>query len=328
MPKVLLIGDLCLDLFMNIPKYPDLGGDGLADQMVEQSGGSAANTAVALAHLGVDSCLLTHTGTDHWADKVLTILSGEGVDTSRIVQEKTDKTGITFLAVTPEGERTMFTYRGANAHLSPDEISPELLTGTNMLHLSGYACLKAPQALAALKAVEIAYQHGTGISLDIGVEPAHVMGDTLRAMLPKLSLLILGVPEACTLGGTQSTSDAVHYLIDRGVQTVGLKLGKGGCQLTTRSSQIHLPGYTVNVVDTTGAGDAFSAGMIYGLVNGWDLESTGVLANAMGALATTRWGAGAALPRKAEVLRYLQSTDRQQDSSRRLNQRTAEQLVG
>lgn len=327
MPKVALIGDLCLDVFMKIHDYPAPGGDGLAEQLVEQSGGSAANTAIALAHLGVIPCLLTHTGRDHWATQVLATLSTEGVDTNRILQEKGDTTGITFLAVTPEGERTMFTYRGANAHLDPREISPEILADCAMLHLSGYACLKAPQSLAVMKAVEIAQHHGIGISLDIGVEPAHVMGETLPKLLPKLALLILGVPEACAIAATQNISDAVQFLIDQGVQTVGLKLGREGCQLTTRSFQVELPGYRVDVVDTTGAGDAFSAGMVCGLVHGWDLEATGTLANAMGALATTRWGAGAALPKKDEIIQFLISAQPPKGPPGTAIQRTIRQLT-
>ena len=92
-----------------------------------------------------------------------------------------------------------------------------------------------------------------------------------------------------------------------GVKIVGLKLGKDGCQLTTREKQIHIPGIKINVIDTTGAGDAFSAAMIYGFSQDWSLEVTGMLANSMGGLASTHWGAGAALPTTMEVVEYLKN---------------------
>ncbi|KAF0111980.1 MAG: ribokinase [Chloroflexi bacterium] len=309
--KVALIGDLCLDIFLQIPAYPEKGGDGLAEKMVKQTGGSASNTAVALAHLGCEPRLITHTGNDLWAQQILATLVGEGVIIDQVVREENESTGITFLAVTPDGERTMFTYRGANALLNPSEITPETFADISMLHLSGYACLTRPQSDAVMKAVEIAGEKGIGITLDIGVEPAYKMGDALIRMLPKLTLLILGESEACTIAATRSVSDAVNFLVDHGVKIVGLKQGKNGCQLTTREKQVHIPGFKVKTVDTTGAGDAFTAAMIFGLSQKWSLETTGLLANAMGGLAATRWGAGAALPGKQEIIQFL-STEKNQ----------------
>jgi len=139
--KIVVLGDLCLDLFMQVPFYPEKGGDGIGQSWLKQSGGSASNTAVALAHLGYAPHFFTHTGDDLWAQQLLATLSQEGVNISNIVKEEQDSVGITFLAVTPDGERTMFTYRGANSRLQPNEITPEKMAGAAMLHLSGYACL-------------------------------------------------------------------------------------------------------------------------------------------------------------------------------------------
>ncbi len=303
--KIALIGDICLDVFLQIPEYPIKGGDGLATKMVKESGGSVSNTAVALAHLGCEPTLFTHTGDDFWAQQVLMTLAQEGVNIDFVIKEEGESTGITFLAVTPDGERTMFTYRGANVLLQPSEITLDKFQEVSVLHLSGYGCLTPPQSEAIWKAVDLAFQQGIAITLDIGVEPAHVMGEKLLQLLPKLSLLILGEPEACSIAGTKDVPEAVKFLVDHGVKVIGLKLGKDGCCIITKQEQVKVPGFKVDVIDTTGAGDAFSAGMIFGLCQDWSLEKMGLLANAMGALAATRWGAGAALPERGEIIHFL-----------------------
>ena len=156
--KIALIGDLCLDIFMQVPVYPDKGGDGIAEKLVKQTGGSVSNTAIALAHLGCEPHLITHTGKDLWAQQVLATLTEEGVMIDKVIQDENESTGITFLAVTPDGERTMFTYRGANALLHRDEITPEDFADISILHISGYACLAPPQSDAVMKAIDIAHE--------------------------------------------------------------------------------------------------------------------------------------------------------------------------
>jgi len=101
---------------------------------------------------------MTHVGKDLWANQLSEILTEEGVLVDRITYEEKESTGFTFLVVTPDGERTMFTYRGANTMLSCDEITTETFTDISVLHLSGYACLKSPQFDAVTKAVDISYK--------------------------------------------------------------------------------------------------------------------------------------------------------------------------
>jgi ribokinase len=301
----LVIGDLCMDVFMQVSQYPSEGGDGSVQRIHQHAGGSAANTAMALANLGGKPVLLTHTGSDIWSQQLLPILASVGVNTGRIVREEHEPTGLTFLVVSEAAERTMFTYRGANSCLHPDEISEELFKNVDMLHASAYACLKPPQSQSVLKAVRLAVQKKVGISLDVGVEPAHHAKEILHQILPYLSLMILGEVEARTITSQATIEDAIAYLLETGVQLVGLKLGKDGCRLITKDQDIIIPGYVIDAVDTTGAGDSFCAGIIHGLTHAWDLEMTGRLANAMGALVTTHWGAGEVLPSLKEISAFL-----------------------
>lgn len=303
----LVIGDFCIDIFMEVDKYPDIGGDGAAKSLKRNLGGSASNTAIALAHMGSKPTLLTHVGSDDWSSQLINDLFEEGVSIDRIVQEVSEQTGLTMLIVTPDGERTMFTYRGANALLNPDEINERLFENIEMLHLSGYALLAEPQSTAVLKAIKEAHKRNIRISLDLGVDPAYKLGVKLKKILPKISLLILGPLEAMAISGFSSINESLNYLISQGVGTVALKLGKMGCVIATINEQIPLPGVDVDAIDSTGAGDAFSAGMILGLSNGWRNDVSGLLASTMGAIAVTRWGAGKSLPGRQEVIDFLES---------------------
>ncbi len=303
--KYVLIGDLCMDVFMQVAGYPDAGGDGTVQSMHQHAGGSAANTAIALAKLGGEPTLLTHTGSDIWAQQLLPKLKATGVRVDSIVQEHHAQTGLTFLVVSSDAERTMFTYRGANRNLHPDEILSSLFTDVDFLHISSYACLVAPQAQAVRTAVQIAAQKNIKISLDVGVEPATDARETLQELLGQLTLIVLGESEALALTQKMNLDDAIETLIQSGVQTVALKLGKDGCRIINQERDTFLPGFMVQAVDSTGAGDAFCAGMMHGLSHGWHLQMAGKFANALGALAASRWGAGEELPSLKEVSNFL-----------------------
>lgn len=303
--KYLVIGDLCVDVFMQVVAYPPEGGDGTVRRMHQHTGGSAANTAIALAKLGGVPSLLTHCGDDSWAKQVLPALQQAGVKIDHILREKEEQTGLTFLVVSQEAERTMFTYRGANRNLHPDEITASLFDDSDGLHISSYACLTKPQAEAVLKAVEIARQHNITISLDVGVEPASQAGDLLRHLLPDLSLVILGEPEALAITQQSNLADALTFLLSTGTQLIGLKLGKQGCRLINKTEDLTIPAFGVEAIDSTGAGDAFCAGMLHGVTHQWSLAMSGTLANALGALVTTQWGAGEKLPSLKEVSTFL-----------------------
>ncbi len=303
--KYVLIGDLCMDVFMQVAGYPEAGGDGTVQAMHQHAGGSAANTAIALAKLGGEPTLLTHTGSDIWAQQLLPVLEATGVRTDSIVQEKHGQTGLTFLVVSSDAERTMFTYRGANRNLHPDEILSSQFTDVDFLHISSYACLVAPQAQAVRKAVQMAVQKNIKISLDVGVEPATDARDMLQELLSHLALIVLGEAEALELTQKMTLAAAIETLIESGVQTIALKLGKDGCRIINQNQDIYLPGIPVQAVDSTGAGDAFCAGMMHGLTLGWQLQMAGSFANALGALAASRWGAGEELPTLKEVSSFL-----------------------
>ncbi len=306
MSEVVLFGDINVDVLMSIPQFPDPGGDAMAEQVTLRPGGSVANTVIVLAKLGMSTKIIGRTGDDHWADIAMQPITNVGVDVSEVSRDPHDSTGLIFIPVTRDGERTMFSYRGANIRKSSAEISSQIFSGARLLHISSYNLLESPQKVATRRALDFALTAGLGISMDIGVEPAIRIASDLVELLPSLSHIILSMEEAQRLVHKTTPGSAADELLLRGVEVVGLKLGSAGCLVADANNRHTLPGYEVVSVDTTGAGDAFCAGLLFGWMQGLSLAASGLLANALGALATTVWGCGSALPGRDEVVSLLQ----------------------
>lgn len=305
MPTAILFGDINIDILMSIGPYPEKGEDAMANRITLRPGGSIANTAIVLGKLAVETRMIGCTGVDIWADLAIDALQSSGVNTDFVVRDSNYTTGLIFIPVTSDGERTMFSYRGANIHLDPADISRAIFEDAEILHISGYNFLDSPQREATWRAIEIAQEKAIPISLDIGVEPAQKAVNALMSVLPDLSLLVLGMNEAGRLLGVKTKEDAIKGFLAEGVRTVAIKMGPDGCALANAECTYELPGIDMKTVDTTGAGDAFCGGMLFGMLNDLSLPACGSLANLLGGLATTVWGAGPLLPGVDEVLEYI-----------------------
>jgi ribokinase len=310
--EVILLGDINIDILMAIELYPEPDGDAMASQVTLQVGGSVTNTAMVLAKLGVGVSLLGCIGADLWAEMALHALEELGINVDGVSQDQRYSTGLIFIPVTRRGERTMFSYRGANTHITPEQITERALAGARWLHLSGYNFLDSPQREAAWRLAELARAAGLAISMDVGMEPALKASAEIERLLPGLDLLVLGFEEAHHLIGAVSEEDAIDRLLARGVRCIGFKLGKQGCMVAesdenAKVQRFELPAYSLPLADTTGAGDAFCAGMIFSRLHGLSLPSSGLLANSLGGLATTVWGAGPALPGALEAKKLIRN---------------------
>jgi ribokinase len=306
MPQVIALGDINLDFVAYVAYYPHPGGDGLARQAQLHSGGSAANTAMVLARCGIDVGLIARVGRDALGSQVLTELRGMGVDDRQVQYDPDLTTGVMFIAVTPEGERTMFGYRGANVRLDPALLQPSEIAGARVLHVSGYAFLESPQRDAALRALQIARQAGLKVGLDVGVEAAENLSQEVRDVLPYIDWVFPNEVEAESLTGHADGRQAVEWFLNHGLEAVGLKRGELGCVVATREGVFAVPAFNAQVEDTTGAGDSFDAGFIIGQLKGLSWRASGLLANALGGLAASVVGAGESLPGSAEVIQLLE----------------------
>jgi ribokinase len=308
--EILLLGDMNIDTFWPVPEFPVPGRDGLVDEVRFEIGGAVLNTAAFLERLGVTTRLLACIGKDRWGDCILDALVETRIQTSSLQIDRSAMTGINFTIVTPDGERTMFTHRGANAYFNPSSLKEEDFEKAALLHISGYALLEPPQKDSVWCAVEIAKQFGVPISLDTGLEPVMKRPDDFRELIKELTICISGLDEAAQLYGSGSPLEALEHFLEQGVDLVAIKLGSKGSLVADREKSLAMPCFEVNTIDTTGAGDSFSAGLIYGWQQGFALEETATLASALGALATTVYGAGLSLPKKEMVVEFLKNGKR------------------
>lgn len=308
--SVLLFGDLNVDNILTIPEIPPAGHDAYATQVETHLGGAVCNSAIILQGLRQPTRMLGCIGREHWGDYVLHELQRAGSDTRFIVRKEERGTGLIFIGVTPNGERTMFSYRGANTLIEPRDVPENILDDVSLVQLSGYIFVETPQREAGLHLVELAEAQGIPISLDTGLDPLVRQPDIARQTLSHLAICITGVEEAKLLTGRDGLKEQAAALLDYGIQLVAIKLGGQGAYLAWPHGELLLPAFQVEVKDTTGAGDAYSAGLIYGYLHGFSPCASGTLANALGGLATTY--IGSAWIGRDEVLPFLQSVQHQQ----------------
>lgn len=311
MPDVVTLGDINVDIIAHFPSYPAKGQDALASSTEFHCGGSAANTAIGLARMGLEVSLISRVGVDPWASKALDALREAGVLPTGLQRDPTAMTGLMYVVVTPDGERTILGDRGANAYTEPNEIDVDEIRDARLFHLSGYALLTDPQRSAALLALEVACRHDLTVTLDPGMSVPQAALDEMRALLPVVDIFLPSLAESQRLVGLTIPEECAEALLETGVRLVALKLGKDGCLIASKEGLIRVPGFAVETRDTTGAGDHFAAGYIAGFLGGLDWHSTAVLANAMGAVAAACTGAGMSIPSIQEVVDLLRVAGRQ-----------------
>jgi ribokinase len=291
MPDVVALGDINVDIIGRFGAYPSKGGDALADSTETHCGGSAANAAIALARLGVSTGLIARLGSDSWALKAFHCLESAGVDPGGLQRDPGAATGLMYVVVTPDGDRTILGYRGANVLTEPNEISEDYIAGARLFHLSGYALLADPQRSAALLALEMAARHKLTISLDPGLTVSQAALDEMHALLPMIDILLPNLDEAQKLSGQTAADACVEALLARGSEMVALKLGQDGCLVGSRAGLERVPGFHIEPRDSTGCGDSFAAGLIAGILGGLSRRGAAVLGNALGAITAGRVGA-------------------------------------
>lgn len=307
--EILLLGDINIDTFWPVSDFPVPGRDGLVDEVKFEIGGAVLNSAVLLDRLGMNTRLLGCIGRDRWADIILDTLVKSKINLSSVQVDHEAMTGINFTIVTPDGERTMFTHRGANVKQKPENLDESVFKKAAILHISGYALLESPQRDTVWKAVELAKHYNLPISLDTGLEPVIKRPEDFRILMKELTICVSGPEEIALLLGSHSPEEAADKLIALGIKLAAIKLGGKGSLIASKADSLATPCFEVETVDSTGAGDSFSAGILYGWLNGLNLEETATIASALGALATTVYGAGASLPDKNKIIQFFQEVN-------------------
>ena len=296
--EVLVVGDLFIDLvFSGFAELPPPGHEAFARAMIREAGGGASITASGLARLG------TKTGVIGVVDDLdgawlAKRLKSVGVDTSALHKHPTEPTGTT-VAISSGRDRTFFTYSGANLGLSELLERSDIRAALQKAQHVHFACCLDPVLLMELTAL----LHGaeTGVSLDVGWHPEWLGNEKSIHAIRQLDLFFPNEAEASVTTSQKSPDDILDAFEHMGVHHVALKMGEKGSALLINGRKVFSPPVKVDVVDTTGAGDSFDAGFIYGMLHEESPERCLEIGNICGALSTRALGGIAAFPSPAEI---------------------------
>jgi len=287
---------------------PEPGRLVLVDEMSLHTGGCAINTATALARLGLPVEVIGKIGADPFGDFLLKALAERGIETRGITRDQLVGTSATMVMVAPDGERRFVHYIGANAHLKIDDIDLSMVEAGSILHIAGSLVMPGIDGQPTAELLRHARAAGVTTFLDTVWDDTGRWMDILAPCLPHVDYFVPSLPEGQALTGLEDPTEIAHALLERGVKTVGLKMGVEGCLVMSGDGQaIRLPAFQVDVVDATGAGDAFAAGFIAGVWQGWPIEETARFATAVGALCVTGLGASGGLRSLSETVSFMET---------------------
>jgi len=305
---VLVLGDVNVDLIAMAHSWPRQGEECLTEGLKLHSGGVAANCAFALRQWGAVPHLVACVGHDPLGDMVLAKLAASGGDLRHIQRTHKALTGLLYINVTLGGQRTFFGSRGANCLVQPQPGHPALVRRAQAVSLMGYSFLDPGPTRTARQILTAARALGKFASLDAGMEPSQKIPEKILRVSRNVNLLFVSSEEAAALTGRRDARDAFRALQRAGVPEIVMKLGKRGCLLSDGAAIRIVPAFAVRAIDSTGAGDAFTAAFLQAKIRGWPANESALLANAAGAVAAGIIGAGDAAPSPKQVLKLLQRT--------------------
>lgn len=305
---VLSLGIYVVDVLGRpIDRFPDKGELALFDELEIHAGGCANNTAIALARLGVSAGAMGKVGTDAFGDLILQRLTDAGVDTAGMRQEAESRTSFTFVAVASDGERTFYHYIGANGELCEADLAWEFIRNTKILHIAGALVMPRFDGEPMANVLRKAKAFGITTSLDTAYDATGKWMATLAPCLPYVDIFMPSLVEAQHLTGLSDCQEIVQFLREiYGTETIAIKMGEQGSYAATPDEEHFVPAYAVDVVDATGAGDAYAAGFLAGTLMGWDLKARAELASATGAACVTALGTTAGIRSLEETLKICQ----------------------
>jgi sugar/nucleoside kinase (ribokinase family) len=264
--KIATVGVHVLDTHViGIESIPERSDGQLVETIRMSPAGTAGGTAVVLARLGAEVASYGALGDDAIGDTLLALLRAEGVDPSGLVRKPDQQTSASVIPVRPGGDRPAWHCIGANGAFTLDDLGP--LDGFEFVHLGGPEFLGGDAAGSLLAG---ARERGATTSLDILAPGDPDMLAWIAGALPHTDYLLPNDEQVLGFTGASSLADGARLLVERGAGCVAVTQGAKGALVVTAREVVEIPAYDVEVVDTTGCGDAFSAGFLRGLSLGLD----------------------------------------------------------
>jgi ribokinase len=302
--RIVVVGSSNTDMIIKAPRIPKPGETVLGGQFSMAAGGKGAIQAVAAARAGGDVIFIARVGADFFGERAVKSFRLDRIDASRISRDQEMPSGIALVFVGEDGQNSIAVAAGANAKLSRKDIerSEDAIAAAGILLMQ----LEIPTD-TVLAAAQIA--NANGVRVILNPAPAQKLPPEL---LKYVSILTPNEFEAELLTGIsisdhRSAELAADSLLVQGVDTALITLGPHGSFLATRGIRELVPGFSVQAVDTTGAGDVFCGALAVALSENMPMIDAVTFANAAAAISITRLGAQPSIPRRREIEKFLSS---------------------
>jgi len=317
MADIVCLGELLIDFIPTVTGL-DLG---TAEVFRKAAGGAPANVAVGLSRFGIPSAFMGKVGEDGFGRFLVGTLASAGVNVDALRFTDAARTALAFVSLRADGERDFLFYRNPSADMlfAPEDVDEDAIRRAKILHFGSISLIGEPSRSGTLHAVALAKRHGLRVSYDPNIRlplwsDAEAARSGARLGLAHAEIVKIGEEEVEFLTGISDPVAGARALWHENLSIMAVTRGAAGCMWLTKDQHGTVPGFEVQPVDTTGAGDAFMAGFLAGLVGSplealtpSAIENICVFANAAGAVTTTSRGAIPSLPDGQAVLALIAS---------------------
>jgi sugar/nucleoside kinase (ribokinase family) len=267
-PTIIAMGVHVVDVLARpVSEIPEGQGGALVEQIRATAAGTAGGTALTFAKLGAETRCAGAIGEDALGDLLLSLLRQAGIDVAMVRRRVDAQTSASVLPIRPNGDRPAFHVVGANATFTPEDVDFDAVAAADHLHLGGPEFMGGESAAKILAA---AREAGTTTSVDVLAPGDPGVFEWIAAALPHVNYFLPNDDQLRGFTGIDDLEEAGRALLERGVGTVAVTRGAEGALIIDASGTTAVPAFPIDVVDTTGCGDAFSAGFVVGRCLGRD----------------------------------------------------------
>jgi ribokinase len=300
--NIVVVGSSNTDMIIKVPRIPKPGETILGGKFTTAAGGKGANQAVAAARAGGKVTFIARVGDDLFGNQAIEGFKQDNINVENIKKDVNEPSGVALIYVDDQGENSIGVASGANAVLSIKDVDEavEKITSADILLMQLETPLETVTTAAA-----IAKQ--AGVKVILNPAPARELDDsllnTISAITPNESEveLLTGI----TVNDLSGTEKAAIKLLDRGLEIVIITLGSKGAYLKTKDQSEFVPGFSVDAVDATAAGDVFNGALAVAMAENKPIRDAVLFANAAAALSVTKLGAQPSAPMKEEIAKFL-----------------------
>lgn len=308
--EIICVGMVCVDvLSKTVDSFPKKGKLILVDSITMQIGGCAANAAICLSRIGIGSSIVGKIGNDNLGRILHEKLLKEEVKTSGLITGEEISTSSSMVFISSDGERSVIHSFGANKDFCFEDIDPDVIKGKKIMLIAGTFLMPAFDGKGTEKMLRLAKENEVLCCMDTAWDSTGEWIKKIESTFQYLDWFMPSYDEALELSKKKTSEEMALFFNQKGVANVIIKLNSEGCYVKEENREgYYVPAYKrIQSVDASGAGDAFCAGFIAGLHEGWEIVKCAKFANAVGAHCITKIGTTEGVKSMKETLDFMRS---------------------